>query len=195
MAAEQRADRRRDIVRAASACIARDGYERTSTARICAVAEVSSGTFFHYFPTKADVLVAILAEDLDRTREVFAEISRTARRDADLALGQWRDHVLGDASDPDLAGLVAALGSVPDNTRIASILHAETDLVRDTLTQVVTAGSEQNVFRSDLPPERIAMWLDMLARGILAHAAEDGAISADKLSTEFADAVNRLIKP
>lgn len=55
------AARRLGIIDAALTRFAADGYEATTTASICAEAGIGSGTFFHYFPTKADVLLGILS--------------------------------------------------------------------------------------------------------------------------------------
>jgi AcrR family transcriptional regulator len=186
-------ERRADIVGAAYRCMARHGYERTTTALICRSAGVSSGTFFHYFPTKAAVLVAVLQDGLRETREVFAGIRETAAHDAVAALARWRDHVLDQAADPDLAGFVAAIGAVPDDAGVVAALRAETALVREALTYVVAAGRRQGTMRADRTPERVAAWLDIVARGLLEVAAEEGPIAPDVMRPEMDDAIIRLV--
>ena len=52
--------RRLAIIDAALTCFAADGFDRTTTATICRTAGIGSGTFFHYFPTKLGVLLAII---------------------------------------------------------------------------------------------------------------------------------------
>jgi AcrR family transcriptional regulator len=192
---ESMSDRRADIVEAAYRCMARHGYERTTTAEICRSAGVSSGTFFHYFPTKAAVLVAVLEDGLRETREVYGRIRETAARDAGAALGEWREQVLADAADEHLAGFVAVLGAVPDNEEVAGALRAEAALTREVLTELVAAGQRQGTMRTDLGPERTAAWLDIVARGVLELAAEEGAVEPDALRPELADAVDRLVRP
>lgn len=191
----RRTDRRAAIVEAAYRCMARHGYERTTTALICKSAGVSSGTFFHYFPTKAAVLAAILEDGLRHTREVFAGIRDTATRDAVAALHRWRDHVLDEAADEHLAGFVAVLGAVPDNAEVAAALRAETTLVREALTDLVAAGQERATMRTDLPPDRVAMWLGIVARGVLDHAAERGSLVPEALRAEMTDVITRLVRP
>src|SRR4051794_30206381 len=48
------------------------GYEATTVADIAAAAEVSTRTFFAYFPTKEDVFFAGTRERLDLVRQAFA---------------------------------------------------------------------------------------------------------------------------
>lgn len=50
------------ILEAARALFADQGYEATGVARICQVAGVSKGAFYHHFPSKQAVLMAILDE-------------------------------------------------------------------------------------------------------------------------------------
>ncbi|MBS4753251.1 TetR/AcrR family transcriptional regulator [Nocardioides sp. zg-ZUI104] len=191
MATRKQADRRADIVAAALSCMARNGYERTSTAQICAAAGVSSGTFFHYFPTKPAVLAAVLQDGLERTRGVMEGIRSTAANNAEAALQQWQEHVLNEAADEHLAGLAAALGSVPDNAEVAALLQAETTLTREVLTELVAAGQHQGTMRSDWAPDRVAAWLEILANGVLEYAIETGA-SIPELRSEMIDVVTRL---
>jgi len=62
----ERAEASRErILDAAEDLFAESGYDGTPTARIAARAEVPKGLVFHYFPTKIDVLVTLVAE---RTR-------------------------------------------------------------------------------------------------------------------------------
>ena len=55
--------KRRHIMTAAAPLFAAHGLDGTSTARIREAAGVSSGTLFHYFPSKRAVFVALLTDD------------------------------------------------------------------------------------------------------------------------------------
>ncbi|MBL7257454.1 TetR/AcrR family transcriptional regulator [Paractinoplanes lichenicola] len=183
--------RRAAIVSAAYRCMARNGYERTSTAQICREAGVSSGTFFHHFPTKAAVLVAVLEDAFAQTRAAFDHIRTVGESDALAALAVWRDHVLSEAADEDLAGFVSVLGSVPGNPSVTALLSAEATLTHDVLTSVIGAGQGQGVVRADWTPDRLATWLGIVADGVLSHAVEGRAVSA----AELADVTTRLVGP
>src|SRR5438105_13978631 len=57
---ERKKRRTRDtIVTVATRLFIEHGYEATTTAQIADAAEVSSSTFFKYFPTKADVVFSL----------------------------------------------------------------------------------------------------------------------------------------
>ncbi|WP_137724944.1 TetR/AcrR family transcriptional regulator [Prescottella subtropica] len=59
-----RTDTRAAILDAAEDLIAARGFDATSTAAIAAAADVPKGLIFYYFPTKPDILAALLTERL-----------------------------------------------------------------------------------------------------------------------------------
>jgi len=61
----QKATRRRDILIAASTLFRREGYEETRVENIAELAELSTGTIYNYFPTKGDLLLAVVLLDGD----------------------------------------------------------------------------------------------------------------------------------
>ncbi|NKS66480.1 TetR family transcriptional regulator, partial [Rhodococcus hoagii] len=57
-------DAREKILDAAETLFAAHGFDATSTAAVAGAAGVPKGLIFYYFPTKADILTALLAERL-----------------------------------------------------------------------------------------------------------------------------------
>jgi AcrR family transcriptional regulator len=74
---EQAALRRAQIVEVALRLFARQGFDGTSTKQIAQAAGVAEGLIFHYFPTKAQLLAAVL-----QTHHSFAGELRTLLADA-----------------------------------------------------------------------------------------------------------------
>ncbi|MFB9376677.1 TetR/AcrR family transcriptional regulator [Kineococcus gynurae] len=186
--------RRADIVAAAHRCFAAHGYARASTAQICRAAGVSSGTFFHYFPTKAAVLVAVLEDGLASTRARAEEWRVLAASDAPAALARWREHVLAEAADEHLPGFVAALAGAPDVPEVDAALSEDAALLHDTLVTVLAAGQQQGVVRQDRTADHLARWLGALGGGLVLRAAERGDLP-DDLATGLADVVDRMLRP
>jgi AcrR family transcriptional regulator len=57
-----RGETRTRIIAAAMCCVAEVGYSRTTIRQIAKAAGITSGSLYHYFSTKADLLTATLAE-------------------------------------------------------------------------------------------------------------------------------------
>ena len=63
VSAEHREAVRSKLLKAAARCLARKGYEATTTRDIATEAKVSAGTLYNYFPSK-EALIEELAEDV-----------------------------------------------------------------------------------------------------------------------------------
>jgi AcrR family transcriptional regulator len=63
--ARQKADRHQRILQAASELFRKSGYEGAKIEAIAALAEVSIGTIYNYYQNKGDLLVAIVAMEVD----------------------------------------------------------------------------------------------------------------------------------
>ena len=185
--------RRAAVLDAAQACFAERGYDATTTASICARAGVSSGTFFHHFPTKAAVLVAMLDAGLERTAAELAVVVGQAAADADAALRSWLDRLVAEAGDPHLPVLVSALGAARAEGRVAELLQTEARLAHDALTAVVAAGQQQGRWRTDRPAEQLATWVGVLADGVLGRSLEDPGFDVASRRPELADVVRRIL--
>ena len=69
---KQKAGRHRDILKAAAGLFRRDGFAATSIEQIAELAGLSAGTVYNYFPSKGDILLALVALDGAEVREAGA---------------------------------------------------------------------------------------------------------------------------
>ncbi|AHC26497.1 MULTISPECIES: TetR/AcrR family transcriptional regulator [Mycobacteriaceae] len=185
------AARRAHIMDAAMTCFATTGVAATTTAAICAEAGVGSGTFFHYFPTKTDVLLAILAMGTEQTREWFAV--RDARADARAVVLDWVRHTADTAADARVPGFIRAVGAVMAEPAVAEALAAD-DLAQHTgLHGWVRRAQQRGRMRCDLPAPELTTWVMVLLDGFLCRLAADPAFLADVERDRLVDAVTRLI--
>jgi AcrR family transcriptional regulator len=90
--------RRGEILEAAIACFAREGFHRTTMAEIVKESELSAGAIYNYFDGKEEIIEAI-AEERRRTEE---ELIGEAAKEPDLvtALRRIRDAFFGDLKTP-----------------------------------------------------------------------------------------------
>ena len=101
---EKHRARRTHIIESAVVLFARKGLAETTTADICQAAGISTGSLFHYFPSKQAVFYGIW--ELDRTE--WDEVMAAADADPDpwAALMAIVDKLAADAAEPIMAGLL-----------------------------------------------------------------------------------------
>jgi AcrR family transcriptional regulator len=78
------------IMEAAADCFSREGYDATGVAEICERAGVSKGAFYHHFPSKQSVFLALLEQwlaILDLQLNAVRENSRNAAEALDRIAG------------------------------------------------------------------------------------------------------------
>src|SRR4051794_6675329 len=102
----EHARRRGRILEAAAVEFAVNGVDGTSTAAICRRAGIGSGTLFHYFPTKREIVYALFADDLEGN----ADACRAALDVPDPVAGvrSLVAHLVRDLGSPLVPGLAAA---------------------------------------------------------------------------------------
>jgi TetR/AcrR family transcriptional regulator, transcriptional repressor for nem operon len=67
---------RDDLVKAATELFLARGYSAVGTAELCRAADVNKGTFYHFFPSKASLLVAAITRYTDEFAAAFDAIAR-----------------------------------------------------------------------------------------------------------------------
>ena len=185
--------RRLQIIDAALTCLATSGYDGATTAAICRQARISSGTFFHYFPTKVSVMTAILEHGTQETIAWFA--SHESDSDPRTVVTAYVEHTLADFTDDRIAGFVRAVSAVMTEPEIAQALAAADAAQRGGLQNWLTLAQEQGQVRRDLTPTRLTSWLMLLLDGFLGRMAIDPTFTDDVERETLLDTVSRLLEP
>jgi AcrR family transcriptional regulator len=90
---QMKAGSRKAVVSAALELFAKKGFSATTTDAIARKARVSKGLIFTHFPTKQDILLAIIDEEFDRAFVTSKEgvDSRTAKEKFVSLVDSWMD--------------------------------------------------------------------------------------------------------
>lgn len=190
---ERHAARRLQIIDAALTCFAAEGYAGATTGAICRQAGIGSGTYFHYFPTKAAVLLAILEVGTAETRDWFA--GQSGRTDARQVVLDWVRYSAAQYVDPRLAGFVRAVGAVMTEPEVAAALAADEQAQRDGLLPWVRRARAAGEVRTDLSAPALTAWVMLVLDGFLGRIAADPDFTARGQSRWLTDAVERLLAP
>jgi AcrR family transcriptional regulator len=189
---EQRAARRSALLDAAETCFAGRGYDATRTADICAAAGMSAGNLFHYFPTKHDVLLAVVDRDAERTA---TEVSELAHADDPWeALLALLDEVCRLASDPVAAGLALEISALAHRDEdVQQRMQAGDRAFRAALAALLAAGVRTGQVATTLSVEEGATWLAALVDGVFARVAADPGFDAGSQSPTLRHVATALL--
>ena len=164
------------IITASAALFSQAGYEAASVAQICEQAGVSKGAFYHHFPSKQDLFLAIL-EDWLSGLDSRLENARA-----------------GDESVPQ--SLLRMAGTMGEVFRVASgqlpmfmefMVRASRDQAvwnaaiapyrryQRRFAGLISAGQREGSIRADVDPQTAAWALISLAVGILLQGVVDPA--------------------
>jgi AcrR family transcriptional regulator len=157
---------RQALTSAAARLFANQGYERTTVAEIAAAAEVSTRTFFSYFPSKEDVLFADTEERLRLAGEVLAR-PRPGEPAPELLLRAIERMLGSEAFQQDLTG---ELGSV--RLRLIGVTPAlqAAAMWRVLRAQGTLAQALHRAYPAQLTPTTAAATVGALLGALLATA-------------------------
>ena len=166
------AAKRRAILDAAAGCFARDGFEKTSTADLCRAAGISSGSLFHYFPTKRAVFVGIFEADTADNDELLAAAAELADPwEGVLAVVEQMTSVL---SLPGVVRLVLEAGAqAARDPEFAELIRGNDDRMRAGLAGLVERGVRAGRLAPVLSSADAGNWIVALVDALLSRASLD----------------------
>ena len=136
--------------------IATLGWPAATTAEICRRAGVSSGTFFHYFPTKEDLLLALLTDSDAPASDGFAGLI---------------EEVVQESRDPLMPAFVVEVAALVRLPRVRSALQTQEDTRRARLREAVAVEHRAGRLRQDTDPDVLVRRAELLIAGFETLAA------------------------
>ncbi len=185
----RRRDRRRDVkvqlVDAGTALFAQQGFHRTSVQAVVEAAGVTKGAFYHYFPTKEDLLF-----------EIHNEIVLTELRDAERIMSQELDSVeslrllivnLIESIAQFQAGVTVFFREMhrlsPDKWRLVHDVRRE---YSDVFLRTIARGQAEGDFRADMNAKVVTYALLGSCNWFYTWYSSSGTWSAHELGQQLA---------
>ncbi|WP_196221217.1 TetR/AcrR family transcriptional regulator [Sansalvadorimonas verongulae] len=141
--------KREQILTAALKLFMENGFEKTPTSAISKVAEVATGTLFHHFKTKEDLISTLYFEIKMEVRDhLFSDFDETADLKVNLQ-GTAVSMVDWSLENPDKFQFLAQFGEsslIPSNTR------ERVEAAFESLNILLQKGAANNTFH-DVPEE------------------------------------------
>lgn len=169
---ELNATRREAILAAASDCFIERGFHATSMKEISVAAGMSPGTIYHYFASKAEIVIGIIENERRDTAKLLAGVSEAD--DILVALFAAFEALASLVTERDLilhAEVAAEVLRQPELKRAA--IQADRQAVEQ-LSAALRKGQGAKQIDTRLDPERSAEIILALVDGVLTQAALHG---------------------
>lgn len=163
--AERTRARREQIIRAAIDFFSQQGYRGAKLSAIAAAAGVTEPGLLHHFPSKAHLLMEVLAERDRVDRERFKPDSR---KEAGNTLASLHELVEYNQTVPGLVQLFTTLvaESVDENHPGHDFFMRRYRAVREQEIEILKLGQARGEVRSDIPAEDLAVLIFALMDGL-----------------------------
>lgn len=182
---ERRSQTRSRILRAAVHTFTRDGFDATSVSDICREAGVSKGAFYHHFPTKQAVFVALLEDWLEdlhgSVRRAIESEPRAQQRLRRLAALIDRVTELGAGRIPMFLEFWRQASKEPDIWRatVEPFREFRTSVAR-LIADGVSEGSFRRVDPDDASLALVSMAVGLILQGSLEAPGARGSAGGER---------------
>lgn len=185
------AARRDAILAAASDCFVERGFDATSMKEISVAAGMSPGTLYHYFGSKAEIVVGIIESERRDTARLLAGVSEAD--DVLAALFEAFKAIAGLVTERHLILHAEVAAEV---LRRPELKQAAIDADRQAVEQLAAAirkGQRANRLDRRLDPELSAEMILALVDGLLTQAALRGMGVMKKQLPALRQALARML--
>jgi AcrR family transcriptional regulator len=181
------------IIESALVLFARKGFADTTTSDICHAAGISTGSLFHYFPSKQAVVYGIW--ELDRTEwdEVFA--AAEADPDPWAALMAIVDKLAADGTEPIMAGLlVEVIAQAHRDPEFAAGLAENDRRQIGDIARLIRRLREAGLADPGLPDEEAARWVLTLTDSFLGRGYPEPERNIDPALATAKEMIARALR-
>jgi AcrR family transcriptional regulator len=192
---DQKATRRQQILDAALRCFSQDGFHNTTIADIVRASGVSQGTFYLYFATKDDVIVA-LADDRRQGEALINALieGEPDPLDALLLLFELHGRSLADPQRVEARRVfVQGWGEAQRNPAIHASITGLTSSVRQEIVRLIERGQQSGQFRPEAHPDAVARILIATFQGLNLQVAWGEKIDLQAIAQLMRDMVRRTL--
>jgi TetR/AcrR family transcriptional regulator, transcriptional repressor of aconitase len=173
--------RRRQIMDAAVACFAREGFHRTTMQDIVAETGLSAGAIYRYFPAKEDIVAAIASEHHAREGHVLAD-ARTAAGPGEV-LRELARVSLGRLSDPAEQRwrrvTIQLWGEALRDERVMRIVRSGLDEPVEIIARLLERGQRDGSVPTGIDPDSLARVCAAIFQGLVLQQAWDPGLDID----------------
>lgn len=167
VSAEHKEQRRQAILDAAMEVFIGKGYQLATINDISAHCNLSVGALYRYFPTKGEIMLALVEERLGRTPATFARLTEKAGDPWERLVScvNLFTSALGVRHPSTGRLLLVTLTEAVHDSEVRRGLHQRFGALREYLRTIIADGVAAGTFRPDADPDALATLLLLTADG------------------------------
>ena len=147
--------RKQELLKIAYDMFLSRGYENTSVDEIIAEAQIAKGTFYYYFPSKEQLLEAVIDMMIESEAETVRQIIGS-----DLPVPQKIVAVITSVKPAESEQPIRDALMQPENVLMHDRIRKKLiEVIVPLLSEVIEEGVNQGIFACDNIPERVRMLL------------------------------------
>ncbi|WP_439660626.1 TetR/AcrR family transcriptional regulator [Lentzea sp. HUAS TT2] len=175
------AEKKRHITDTAAGLFAQKGFERTTVADICRAADISTGSLFHYFPTKRAIFREIFVQDAEDNAAMFARARELSPWDG---VRLMVDHLCVPALDRSVAGLVLeVVAQASRDPELWELVGRNEQTVRDELADLLQQAHDAGQITLPVSARTAASWAQGLVDGLFGRLIDPDFDANEQVST------------
>ncbi len=157
-------DRRQALTLAAFHLIAEKGFEGLRVRNVAAQVGINGATLHHYFPTKEDLIQAVVEYTITRLRTTMEslELSGTPAEKLHSHLACLYELM---REEPALFVVLTEMSLRAQHRSVLQFLEQQESVWRGMLANILRAGIEQQIWSGDLDPDATALAIITLMEG------------------------------
>lgn len=186
--------RKRQIMDAALACFRRKGFHQSSMQEICAEAQLSAGAIYRYFPSKTDIIAAIIHADGENRHAMFdgitdgAEFIERMVASAETFVAKIMDR----GGAPLMSDIMAEAMRNPD---LAAMLRKGSAPFRERLVEMIAACQARGDFDRSIEPEQTARIIFSGVDGLCMRFVMRGEGERAQVGADVRELLQRVLLP
>lgn len=193
--AVQREKRRAAILRSAGSLFRKKGYEETSQEQIAWLAEVSPGTLYNYFPSKADLLLALVDSADEFCIAASQAVIESPPRNPVAALAKIAtlasEHSIRQL-DKSVWRHVMAASYTNARSEFGQRYAATTERLRQLTVKMLEKLQERGDLRPDFDPAEVGYYLHSMKHALFCHFITSDSMTIENHLREVRRAVATL---
>ena len=166
------------LLKAARRCIWENSFESVSVDKLCQEAQINKGSFYHFFKSKKELLLAVIESDWQSIRQHLYDAAFSEEKDPALHVQRWFDltykwqkkiqektgHVYG----CPFANIAYEIGPRDEEVRqkVDRIFSASLRYISKT----IQAGIDQEILPNDTEAQQVAQSIYGFFQGVLLMA-------------------------